>query len=86
MKNVNDSNTERGTEDADSSVRSQVSCLDYRVVIEVTNDGTFLAVCPALLGCKAPGKTYEDALNNIKDAISRHLTDLSQSRNFAQKI
>lgn len=73
MKNVNDANTESGPAKTDSLRRSQVSCLDYRVVIELRSDDTFLAICPALLGCRAHGKTYEDALENIKDAISKHL-------------
>ncbi|WP_321418550.1 type II toxin-antitoxin system HicB family antitoxin [uncultured Methanomethylovorans sp.] len=38
------------------------------VVIEKDEDRYF-AMCPALEGCYSQGDTYEEALENIKDAI-----------------
>lgn len=43
--------------------------LNYRVIIEQDEDGFFVASCPALPGCHTQGKTYEKAIENIKDAI-----------------
>ena len=47
---------------------------DLPIIIEQDKDGYF-ANCPELQGCYAQGDTYEEALNNIKDAIKLHLED-----------
>ena len=44
------------------------------IVIEVDADGFFVS-CPALQGCYSQGDTYEEAIENIKDAIKLHLVD-----------
>ena len=44
------------------------------IVIEVDADGFFVS-CPALQGCHSQGDTYEEAIENIKDAIKLHLVD-----------
>ncbi len=48
----------------------------YRVsvVIEKDEDGYF-AYCPELQGCYTQGDTYEEVLENIKDAIRLHILD-----------
>jgi predicted RNase H-like HicB family nuclease len=61
-----------------SKRRFQVSCMEYRVVIEPDENGVFVAVCPALLGCIAHGKTHAEALANIKDAMTRCLASLKE--------
>jgi len=48
--------------------------LMLEVVIEKDKDGYF-AYCPALQGCYTQGATYEEAVENIKDAIRLHLED-----------
>jgi predicted RNase H-like HicB family nuclease len=40
----------------------------FSVVIEQDKDGYF-AFCPELQGCYSQGDTYEEALENIKDAL-----------------
>ncbi|WP_456475263.1 type II toxin-antitoxin system HicB family antitoxin [Candidatus Pyrohabitans sp.] len=44
------------------------------VVIEKDKDGYF-AYCPELQGCYTQGDTYEEVLENIKDAIKLHIKD-----------
>ena len=44
------------------------------VVIQKDADGYF-AFCPELQGCYTQGDTYEEALENIRDAIRLHLED-----------
>ena len=44
--------------------------MKYRVVIEKDEDDYFTISCPALPGCHSQGKTREEALQNIKEAIS----------------
>lgn len=43
--------------------------LKYRVVLEPGEDGWIVATVPAVKGCVSQGKTREEALANIKDAL-----------------
>ncbi len=44
------------------------------IVIEADADGYFVS-CPALQGCYSQGDTYEEAVENIKDAVRLHIED-----------
>ena len=44
------------------------------VIMEKDADGYF-AFCPELQGCYTQGDSYEEALENIKDAIRLHIED-----------
>ncbi|MBI3327905.1 MAG: type II toxin-antitoxin system HicB family antitoxin [Nitrospinae bacterium] len=46
----------------------------FSVIIEKDPEGYF-AFCPELQGCYTQGATYEEALENIKDAIRLHVVD-----------
>jgi len=46
----------------------------FTVVIKKDEHGYF-AYCPELQGCYTQGETYEEALENIKDAIKLHVED-----------
>jgi predicted RNase H-like HicB family nuclease len=50
----------------------------FSVVIERDKDGYF-AFCPELQGCYSQGDTYEEVLENIRDAIQLHLEDRLES-------
>ena len=50
----------------------------FSVVIEKDGDGHF-AFCPELQGCYTQGDTYEEALENIRDAIRLHVEDRLES-------
>lgn len=50
----------------------------FSVVIEKDSDGYF-AFCPELQGCYTQGDTYEEVLENIKDAIRLHIEDRVES-------
>ncbi len=39
------------------------------VTVEQDEDGVFVVECPAIPGCVSQGKTEQEALENIKDAI-----------------
>ena len=43
-------------------------------MIEKDADG-FFAFCPELQGCYAQGRSYEEALRNIRDAVRLHIED-----------
>ena len=46
--------------------------MQYSVVINKTEHG-FDVHCPALPGCHSQGDTFEEAIENIKDAIKTYL-------------
>jgi predicted RNase H-like HicB family nuclease len=50
----------------------------FSVVVERNNEGYF-ALCPELQGCYTQGDTYEEVLENIKDAIRLHIEDRIES-------
>jgi antitoxin HicB len=50
--------------------------MKFRVIIEPDEDGVFVAECPNLPGCVSQGKTREEAVQNIKDAIAGYLESL----------
>jgi len=50
----------------------------FSVVIEKDSEDYF-AFCPELQGCYTQGNTYEEALENIKDAIRLHVEDRIES-------
>jgi antitoxin HicB len=52
--------------------------MKYRVIIEQDEDGIFVAECPSLPGCVSQGRTREEALENIKDAIKGYLESLKK--------
>lgn len=52
--------------------------MKLRVVIEQDEDGVFVAVCPTLPGCVSQGKTREEAIENIKDAIAGYVESLKK--------
>ena len=52
--------------------------MKYRIIIEQDEDGVFVAECPALPGCVSQGKTREEAVENINDAIRGYLESLKK--------
>ena len=45
----------------------------FKVVIERGEDGYFVAHCPALKSCWSQGKTRDEALINLQEAIALYL-------------
>jgi len=52
--------------------------MKFRVLIEPDEDGVFVADCPVLPGCVSQGKTREEAVANIRDAIQGYLHSLEK--------
>jgi len=47
--------------------------MKIKVMIEKGEDGYFVARCPSLKSCWSQGKTEEEALKNIQEAIELYL-------------
>jgi len=51
----------------------------FSIIVEQDEHGYFVR-CPELQGCYSQGDTYEEALENIKDAIRLHVQDRMADR------
>ncbi|TBR58383.1 hypothetical protein B4U84_20905 [Westiellopsis prolifica IICB1] len=49
-----------------------------QVILYKDEDGYWIAECPSLKGCNSQGKTKEEALSNIKEAIAGYVTALEE--------
>ena len=49
---------------------------NYTIILEREEDGGYHAFCPALPGCHTQGDTYDEAMENIKDAIKLYIESL----------
>jgi predicted RNase H-like HicB family nuclease len=49
-----------------------------QVIIYSGEDGYFVAECPSLPGCISQGKTREEAIANIKEAIDVYIAALKE--------
>lgn len=52
----------------------------YQVIIEQDEAGYYVAECPALKACYAQGRTYEEAIKNIKDVIGLCLEEYKERK------
>ena len=52
--------------------------MKFRVLLELDEDGFYVAQVPVLPGCISQGKTREEAIENIKDAIRGYLESLKK--------
>ena len=56
--------------------------MEYTVIIESADDGTFSVYVPDLPGCISAGRSREEAIDSIREAIQGHvqtLRDLGES-------
>ena len=58
----------------------------FPVIIEKDEDGLFVADCPDLQGCHTQGRTIEEAITNIRDAIKLHLKILKEEKQDIPKV
>ena len=52
--------------------------MNIKVVVKQGEDGYFVANCPSLRSCWTQGKTREEALRNIREAIALYLEPPTQ--------
>lgn len=62
--------------------------MKLHVTIEQDESGYYVAEVPALPGCLSQGKTYDEALANIKEAVEGWLEvmEAKQSTDFSRLI
>jgi predicted RNase H-like HicB family nuclease len=52
--------------------------MNFTVVLEEADEGGYTVTVPALPGCISEGDTYEEAVDNIKDAVQLYLRAVSK--------
>ena len=52
--------------------------LQYRVIIEKDEDGVLVAKVPDLPGCATEGRTRDEVMKNVKEAIQAYLEALKE--------
>jgi predicted RNase H-like HicB family nuclease len=62
--------------------------MNIKVIVELGEDGYFVAHVPSLKSCWSQGKTKEEALENIREAIDLYLesesTELSEDQELVE--
>jgi len=48
----------------------------YTIILEREEDGGYHAFCPALPGCHSQGDSYDEAVENIRDAVRLYIESL----------
>ena len=56
-----------------SEPKGEIHPVNLKIVIEPGEDGYFVAHCPSLKSCWSQGKTREEAVKNIREAIDLFL-------------
>ncbi len=56
--------------------------MKLHVIIEQDEAGYFVADVPALPGCLSQGKTHDEAISNIKEAIEGWLEVMESKQSF----
>lgn len=56
-----------------SEQKEDIPSVTLKIVIEPGEDGYYVAHCPALKSCWSQGKTREEALKNVREAIDLFL-------------
>ncbi|MTJ50724.1 type II toxin-antitoxin system HicB family antitoxin [Dolichospermum sp. UHCC 0259] len=49
---------------------------NYTVLLEKEQDGGYHAFCPVLKGCHSQGDSFEEAIENITEAIELYIESL----------
>lgn len=55
-----------------------MNTLRFQVIIELDEDGMYVAEVPALQGCYTQGETFEEVLENIREVIAMCLEALRE--------
>jgi predicted RNase H-like HicB family nuclease len=56
--------------------------MKLHIIIEKDEAGYYVAEVPALPGCLSQGKTYEEAISNIKEAIEGWFEVMESKQSF----
>ena len=58
--------------------------MTLRIVLEPSEDGGYTVTVPSLSGCISEGENREEALKNIKEAITLYLEPIDDDIDFSE--
>lgn len=58
---------------------------EFPVLIEKDGESSFFAVAPTLHGCYTSGKTFNEAVKNINEAVTLYVQDLKSEKQVVPK-
>ncbi len=64
------------------SKKEKIQNMKLRIIIEKDEAGYFVAEVPAFPGCLSQGKTFEEAIANIKEAIEGWLEVMESKKSY----
>lgn len=62
------------------------SMKSYPVIIDQDEAGKYIVTCPSFDGCYTQGNTFEETMENIREAIELCLKDEHDENNFRTVI
>ncbi|KKP92761.1 MAG: hypothetical protein UU32_C0044G0004 [Candidatus Woesebacteria bacterium GW2011_GWB1_41_10] len=68
------------------STGKNVKVNNFKVLIEQDEDGVFVASVPDIPGCYSQGKTYEEAVQNVREAVELCLDVARDYPDYKSKI
>ena len=60
--------------------------LSFKVIVEQDESGVFVASVPAIPGCHTQGDTYEETVENVKEAIGVCLEEAKENKAYKDQI
>lgn len=67
-------------------VSNEKQIYNYTVILEKEEEGGYHAFCPLLKGCHSQGDTFEETIENIKEAIELYIESLrADARSLHQR-
>lgn len=60
--------------------------LEYNAIFQKEKEGGFSVWIPSLPGCASQGETFEEALENIKEAILLYVEDEKEAQEDTSEI
>ena len=66
-------------------MKKALKMYEFPVLIEKDGEHSFFATAPTLSGCYTSGKTFNEAVKNIEDAISLYVQDLKDGKKSVPK-
>jgi len=52
--------------------------MDFKIILHKAEEGGYYVTVPSLPGCFSQGRTREEALKNIEEAIALHMETLAE--------
>ena len=60
--------------------------LEYNAIFQKEEEGGYSVWVPMLQGCTSQGETFEEALDNIKEAMTLYLEDTKEEKEESSNI